>query len=290
MSIYERLTIPLHAATYHFPASKRPASPARNRALPLALRPAARRDSRGPPASGIPPSRHSRPGAGLQSIACHRGHHIRTTEVGGVRRRQNGIRHLRQRDSSRRPSPDSRWTRREKADTSGDLNFSLRPTIAPVPSPPRAFRPNQAALDLFPTTLWAQLAARRWRRASARMLAGGETLGYLPLREAVADYLNTSRGVKCTVDQVLIVSGALEGLDRTTRLLVNPGEPVWMEEPGYPGAAAVLSAAGARIRGVPVDAEGLHHASVASRSPRPKLIYVTPAHQFPLGVTMSLRR
>jgi len=166
----------------------------------------------------------------------------------------------------------------------------LRPFRPRRTQPPRAFRPNQAALDLFPTTLWAQLAARRWRRASARMLAGGETLGYLPLREAVADYLNTSRGVKCTVDQVLIVSGALEGLDRTTRLLVNPGEPVWMEEPGYPGAAAVLSAAGARIRGVPVDAEGLHHASVASRSPRPKLIYVTPAHQFPLGVTMSLRR
>jgi len=154
----------------------------------------------------------------------------------------------------------------------------------------RAFRPNQAALDLFPTTLWAQVAARRLRRVSTKLLAGGETLGYRPLREAVAEYLNTSRGVKCTADQVLIVSGAQEGLDRTARLLLNPGELAWMEEPGYPGAAAVLRAVGARICGVPVDAEGLDLERGIRRWPRPKLVYVTPAHQFPLGVTMSLRR
>jgi len=156
--------------------------------------------------------------------------------------------------------------------------------------PVRAFRPNQAALDLFPTNLWAQVAARRLRRVSARLLAGGETLGYRPLREAVAEYLNTSRGVKCTADQVLIVSGAQEGLDRTARLLLNPGDPAWMEEPGYPGAAAVLRAAGAKTCGVPVDTEGLDLERGLRRWPRPKLVYVTPAHQFPLGVTMSLRR
>ena len=154
----------------------------------------------------------------------------------------------------------------------------------------RAFRPNQASLNLFPTTIWAQVAARRLRRASTRLLAGGETLGYQPLREAVAEYLNTSRGVNCTADQVLIVSGALEGLDRTARLLLNSGEPVWMEEPGYPGAAAVLRAVGAKLCGVPVDAEGLELDRGLARWPRPKLVYVTPAHQFPLGVTMSLRR
>jgi len=166
----------------------------------------------------------------------------------------------------------------------------LRPFRAQRPQPARAFRPNQAALDLFPTTLWAQVAARRLRRVSTKLLAGGETLGYRPLREAVADYLNTSRGVKCLTDQVLIVSGAQEGLDRTARLLLNPGEPAWMEEPGYPGAAAILRAGGARICGVPVDAEGLDLDRGIERWPRPKLVYVTPAHQFPLGVTMSLRR
>ena len=163
--------------------------------------------------------------------------------------------------------------------------FRSRPAL-----PVRAFRPNQPALDLFPTTLWAQVASRRLRRASAKLLAGGETLGYRPLREAVAEYLNTSRGVKCTADQVLIVAGAQEGLDRTARLLLNPGDAAWMESPGYPGAAAVLRSVGAKICGIPVDAEGLALERGIRRWPRPKLLYVTPAHQFPLGVTMSLRR
>src|SRR5882724_8268429 len=166
----------------------------------------------------------------------------------------------------------------------------LQPFRSRARHPVKAFRPNQAALDLFPTTLWAQVAARRLRKASARLLAGGETLGYRPLREAVTEYLNTSRGVKCTADQVLIVSGAQEGLDRTARLLLNPGDQAWMEEPGYPGAAAVLNAAGAKICAVPVASEGLDLACGLRRWPRPKLVYATPAHQFPLGVTMSLRR
>lgn len=156
--------------------------------------------------------------------------------------------------------------------------------------PVRAFRANQPALDQFPTTLWAQVAARRLRRVSAQLLAGGDPLGYRPLREAVADYLNTSRGVKCGADQVLIVSGAQEALDRSARVLLNPGESVWMEEPGYPGAAVVFRALGARICPVPVDSEGLDLETATRRWGRSRLIYVTPAHQFPLGVTMSLRR
>jgi GntR family transcriptional regulator / MocR family aminotransferase len=154
----------------------------------------------------------------------------------------------------------------------------------------RAFRANQPALDLFPATLWAQVANRRLRRVSAGLLAGGEALGYRPLREAVADYLNTSRGVKCTAEQVLIVSGAQEALDRTGRLLLNPGDPVWMEEPGYPGAVRVFEALGAKICPVPVDEEGLNPEVGVTGCRRPRLVYVTPAHQYPLGVTMTLRR
>ena len=112
------------------------------------------------------------------------------------------------------------------------------------------------------------------------------------LREAVAEYLNTSRGVKCTADQVLIISGVQQALDRAAHLLLDPGDPVWMEEPGYPGAAVVFRAVGAKICAVPVDAEGLNLEAGRRRWPqqRPRLVYVTPAHQFPLGVTMSLRR
>jgi GntR family transcriptional regulator / MocR family aminotransferase len=168
----------------------------------------------------------------------------------------------------------------------------LRPLARSESRPARAFRANQPALDAFPTALWAQVATRRLRRVSSRLLAGGEALGYRPLREAVAEYLNTSRGVKCTADQVLIISGVQQALDRTAHLLLDAGDPVWMEEPGYPGAAVVFEAVGAKIRPVPVDAEGLNLEAGQRRWPqqRPRLIYVTPAHQFPLGVTMSLRR
>ena len=154
----------------------------------------------------------------------------------------------------------------------------------------RAFRAHQPALDAFPTTLWAQVAARRLRKVSTQLLAGGEALGYRPLRAAVADYLNTSRGVKCSADQVLIISGVQQALDRTAHLLINAGDPVWMEEPGYSGAAAALHAVGAKIFGVPVDAEGLALELGKTSCPNPKLVYATPAHQFPLGVTMSLPR
>src|SRR5713226_10284815 len=154
----------------------------------------------------------------------------------------------------------------------------------------RAFRANQAALDAFPTTLWGQVSARRLRRASTQLLAGGEALGYRPLRQAVAEYLNTSRGVKCSTEQVMIVSGVQEALERTAHLLLDPGDPVWVEEPGYPGAAIVFRAVGAKVCPVPVDAEGLDLELGQRRWKHAKLVYVTPAHQFPLGVTMSLRR
>ena len=156
--------------------------------------------------------------------------------------------------------------------------------------PARAFRGGEPALDAFPADLWAQVAARRLRRVSTNLLAGGEALGYRPLREAVAEYLNTSRGVKCSPDQVLIISGVQEALDRVAHLVLDPGDSVWMEEPGYPGAASTFHAVGAKICPVPIDAEGLDLKTGQHRCPQPRLVYVTPAHQFPLGVTMSLPR
>jgi GntR family transcriptional regulator / MocR family aminotransferase len=159
-------------------------------------------------------------------------------------------------------------------------NFAPRPTCA--------FRPNLPALDLFPTTLWAQVAARRLRKVSTNFLMGCDPLGYLPLRQAIADYLNTSRGVNCTADQVAIVSGAQEALDLVARLFVNPGDRVCMENPGYIGAARVFQSLGAKISHVPLDEEGMKLRADTLRHAR--LVYVTPGHQFPLGITMSLPR
>lgn len=152
----------------------------------------------------------------------------------------------------------------------------------------RAFRANQPALDLFPTTLWAQVAARRLRRASTALLLGSEPLGYLPLREAVADYLNTSRGVRCEAGQVVIVSGAQEALDLVARLTLDPRDRVAIEDPGYGGAARVFEANGATLVPIPVDDEGMTVHGPRWRGVR--LAYCTPAHQFPLGMSMSLAR
>jgi GntR family transcriptional regulator / MocR family aminotransferase len=152
--------------------------------------------------------------------------------------------------------------------------------------PVRAFRANQPALDLFPTAVWAQVAARRLRRASADLLLGCEPMGYRPLQEAVADYLTTSRGVRCVAGQVAIVSGMQHALDLVARLFLNPGDRVAIENPGYIGALLAFKAHGATITPVPLDDEGVTLDFLEGV----RLLYVTPAHQFPLGVSMSLPR
>ena len=113
--------------------------------------------------------------------------------------------------------------------------------------PTRAFRANLPALDLFPTRIWTRIAERRLRRFSIPQLLGCDTMGYLPLRVAIADYLNTSRGTQCKPEQVMIVSGTQEALDLAGRLILNPGDQVCLEEPGYPGAAMAFEALGAKI-------------------------------------------
>jgi GntR family transcriptional regulator / MocR family aminotransferase len=154
--------------------------------------------------------------------------------------------------------------------------------------PARAFRTNEPALGLFPTTLWAQVAGRRWRRAGLEHLRVGDVAGYGPLREAIAAYLVTARGVVCGPEQVVVVSGVQEALDLIARVLLDPGDRVCMENPGYVGAARTFDAAGAEVVGLPVDAEGA--ALPGGRTRAVRLVYLTPGHQFPLGVTMSLSR
>lgn len=169
-----------------------------------------------------------------------------------------------------------------------DYGRRVRPFPGLTGPPIRAFRTDQPALDLFPTALWAQLAGRRLRRVSTELLRGSEPLGYRPLREAVAAYLQASRGVRAGASQIAIVSGAQQALDLATRVLVNPGDRVCIEDPGYSGAALVFEACGARIATAPVDEEGM---AVPGRRLRDvRLVYTTPGHQFPLGVGMSLQR
>jgi GntR family transcriptional regulator/MocR family aminotransferase len=124
-------------------------------------------------------------------------------------------------------------------------------------SPPRPFRPDLLALDHFPLALWSRLVSRTWRHRATSLLGYGDPAGYRPLREAVATYLGAARGVHCRPEQVFITNGAQQGIDLAVRTLLDPGDAVWVENPGYRGARGALVAAGAHLVPVPVDHEGL---------------------------------
>jgi GntR family transcriptional regulator/MocR family aminotransferase len=169
-----------------------------------------------------------------------------------------------------------------------DYAALVRPFPRNPPETIRAFRTHLPAVDLFPVTLWASIAARHMRRAPLRRFLRGEALGYGPLREAIADLLWARRGVSCRASQIAIVSSVQQALDVMARLFVNPGDAVCMENPGYQGAVHVFEAAGAAIVPVGVDREGM--VRPPPRAARARLAYVTPAHQYPLGVSMTLAR
>ena len=145
-------------------------------------------------------------------------------------------------------------------------------------------------MDLFPVRLWSRLASRRLRAVTSAQLDYGDPAGLRVLREAIAKHVETARGTRCAADQVLMVAGAQQGLDLICRLLLDPGDRVWMEEPGYPGARSALLGAGARILPVRVDGEGLDVEAGVRSAGNVRLVYVTPSHQYPLGVPMSLPR
>ena len=159
----------------------------------------------------------------------------------------------------------------------------------PTGTAPTAFRFGTPAIDEFPSALWARLTARRWKRA-ALVLAEGQVAGYTPLRQEIAAYVTAVRGVRCTSEQVLIVNGSQQALDLAARVLLDPGDAVWVENPGYLGARGALASAGARLVPVPVDGEGLSVETGIKLAPHARLVYVSPSHQYPLGVTMSAAR
>jgi len=157
----------------------------------------------------------------------------------------------------------------------------------PVPAP---FAPGWPDVGAFPTAVWTRLVARSWRRLEPQAYAAGDRAGYEPLRAAIADYLSAERAVRCTVGQILIFTGIRQAIDLTLRVLADSGDAVWMEEPGFRGIHATLTAADCVPVPVPVDGEGLSVAAGTRLAPRPRLICTSPSHQYPLGVTMSLAR
>ena len=154
----------------------------------------------------------------------------------------------------------------------------------------RPFRPGIPAPELFPMAAWSRAWSKALRRFGSGLFAYGPEGGYPPLRAAIADHLATARGVACTADQVIVTAGAQQSFALCALALLDAGESAWVEDPGHAAGRDVLSALGLTVVSAPIDQEGLDLAAAHNRQATPRLIFVTPSHQHPLGVTMSLRR
>jgi len=168
-----------------------------------------------------------------------------------------------------------------------DRNFVARPRL---PHQSSAFATALPALDCFPMAHWARLSARHWRAQRDDVAGYGHSHGYPPLRKAIAQQLNASRGIRCDENQIFIVNGAQQAFSLISAMLVNPGEHVWFENPGAIGARNAFVANGANLVPINVDGEGLRVSDGLAKAPHFRLAFVTPSHQQPLGHIMSLRR
>lgn len=151
-------------------------------------------------------------------------------------------------------------------------------------------RPTVPCLKTFPLQIWEQCRKAVLRGGAESLLVYGDPLGYHPLRKAIATYLRDSRGVRCEASQVVLCCGSQQGIYLAASLLLDRGDTVWMEDPGYNGANLVYNGLGCHVQSVPVDRQGMAIARIAGSAKPARVIHVSPSHQFPLGYTMSLER
>jgi GntR family transcriptional regulator/MocR family aminotransferase len=149
--------------------------------------------------------------------------------------------------------------------------------------------PGHPSIEGFPFELWGNLCTRAWRRPTSALVWGDDPAGYLPLRQAIAAHLRMVRGMVCDAEQIIVTSGTRHGADLAARVLLDPGDQVAIEDPGWP-AWQVLASHGATLRPVPMDDEGISVEGLARLAPSARMVAVTPSHQFPTGVAMSHRR
>ncbi len=191
-------------------------------------------------------------------------------------------------------------TRRIELSRYGSSIADSNPFEPPEPEAPINFRTGCPALDEFPLRQWRRLMIKHYRAKDDSMLDvkdcatldyAPDSQGYGPLREAIAGYLRHARAVKCDADQLVIVNGAQQAVDLIAKLLIDRGDQVAIENPGYLGARRVFLAHGAELLPAPVDESGIVVDALTSKSKGGlKLVYVTPSHQFPTGVTLTLAR
>ena len=168
--------------------------------------------------------------------------------------------------------------------------LNLLHVTGPRPEEPRAFQPRRAPLDIFPVRTWSTIVRRLWKRGKYRQLEYGEPAGHWPLRKAIAAHISVTRAVRCDPRQVIVTSGSQQAFDLLFRVLLDPGDRAWIEEPGYLDVRAALLAAGAELVAVPTDRDGLVVATGIASARFAKVAVVSPSHAYPAGVTLSATR
>jgi GntR family transcriptional regulator/MocR family aminotransferase len=158
------------------------------------------------------------------------------------------------------------------------------------PGPNAAFRVGQPDLDAFPFPLWAKLLEGEWRRPTRAVAGVPHPFGHAGLRAAIASHLGVMRSFTCDPSAVVVKSGIRQSMTLLARLLLNPGDTAWMEEPGFPGIRAALAQAGVNVAAVPIDGAGFSPAMAEAIAPGAALAVVAPGHHFPLGTVLSLKR
>jgi len=159
-----------------------------------------------------------------------------------------------------------------------------------VPDAPVPFQRGLPALDAFPRKLWSALTAKAARAISEADLAYPDVRGAMSLREEIVAYLGLARGIICAPHQVVVTAGYQGALTMVRQVLLHPGDAVWVEDPGHPQAFQAIEVGGASLVPLPVDAEGMRVAAGLTAAPKARLAVVTPTHQSPLGVSLSLPR
>lgn len=168
---------------------------------------------------------------------------------------------------------------------------SKAPSRQPSSKRPALLSPSLPATEAFPVNIWKRLGNQVYRQFNtSSWMDYGEAAGFWPLRECIADYLIRQRGLVCTHEQILIVNGAQQALDLTSRLLLNENDSIWLEDPCYQGARNVFDRSGISVNAIPVDRNGMDVDYALNQDDNAKLAFVTPSHQYPLGSVLSLRR
>jgi GntR family transcriptional regulator / MocR family aminotransferase len=188
------------------------------------------------------------------------------------------------------PVSDTRATTVKRVTVSRLMAAASDRFVHRLPHLPRAFTTAMPDFDAFPMAQWARIASKHWRSARQFALGYGDAQRYRPLRQAIAAHLRADRGIACDWQQVFIVSVAQQGFQLIASTLLDPGDQVWFENPGAIGARNSFILHGAELVPVPVDDDGLDVARGKALAPEFKAVFVTPAHQQPLGCKMSLER